>query len=89
MTLTNDSDESVRVPSIFRFHLQDPAGRGSTSEYLSSVEDLEYDELAPGGSPVSGSVCFDDPGQSGEYVVLGEGLFGFSDTTRIGWVTER
>ncbi|MEV0946875.1 DUF4352 domain-containing protein [Rhodococcus sp. NPDC049939] len=89
ITVTNDGDESVRVPSSLDFQLQDPAGFGRSSSFGSGIEELESGQIAAGGSPVSGPVCFDDPEQSGEYVVLGNHLFGYLNKNRIGWVTER
>ncbi|AOW93990.1 hypothetical protein BFN03_18555 [Rhodococcus sp. WMMA185] len=89
VTLVNGSDKSARVPSSHNFHLQDPEGFSRTSSFVSGAEELEFGEIAAGGSPTSGLVCFEDPGQFGEYVVLGEGLFDFLDTSRIGWVAER
>lgn len=84
VTIKNDGASTARY-NAFDWKLQYPSG--DTKETSVSGEDPLYSgEIAPGGE-ATGSVCYDDTGESGKYVLINEEAFDFSNE-RAAWINE-
>ncbi|SDD32971.1 DUF4190 domain-containing protein [Auraticoccus monumenti] len=81
----NDSDEQLSYNS-FDWQLQNPQGNIVMSAFTIRDDQLESGELAPGGE-VSGEVCFDATGDSGQHVVLTQPFISLSND-RGAWLNE-
>lgn len=85
VTIKNDGDTQVSY-NIYDWSLQYPSGdiKDPTAPNENS---LSHGDIAPGGS-AQGSVCFDDTGHSGQYVLISDDLFSFSSERAV-WITKR
>jgi len=68
VTLVN-RDEKSQPYSQFDFKIQSPGGDVQGATLTNKEPSLSSGTLTNGGSK-TGFVCFDDPGQPGEYIVI-------------------
>jgi hypothetical protein len=81
----NNSTESVRFGST-DWHLQNPQGAVKDATFAMGVKTLDYGELRPGGGTIAGTVCFEDPGLKGDYLVVHKPMFSLNPT-QVEWAT--
>jgi hypothetical protein len=79
----NRSGKTRSYSSLSDWKLQNPNGVVVTPTLLG--ETLGSGELVPGGH-VTGKTCFEDPRLAGEYVIINDELFSFSND-RVEWRT--
>ncbi|WP_181032558.1 MULTISPECIES: DUF4352 domain-containing protein [unclassified Arthrobacter] len=84
-TLQNNSDETIDF-NIFDWKLQSPSGTIRNSTVVGSDNSLSSGEVAPGGT-ATGDVCFNDPAETGQFVVLYEPVFSFF-SDRGAWIND-
>lgn len=85
VVLKNDGDSEVSYNAL-DWELQYPSG-DIKNHTISGGDSLSSGEIAPGGT-AEGSVCFKDDGDNGQYILISEGLFSFSNE-RGAWITNR
>lgn len=85
VSMTN-RDEKTQQYASFSWKLQSPSGDVKDTALSESNNEFGVGELAPGGVK-TGTLCFDDPGVAGVYVVLWEPDL-FSSTDRGAWLNK-
>lgn len=83
VTMVNRDDKSQSY-YVYGWKLEAPSGDTKDVAISAHNNDWGNGDLAPGGSK-SGTICFDDPGQPGSYVVLWQPDT-FSSDARGAWV---
>ncbi len=85
VSMTNRDEKSQQYAS-FSWKLQSPSGDVKDTALSESNNEFGVGELAPGGMK-TGTLCFDDPGAAGVYIVLWEPDV-FSSTDRGVWINK-
>lgn len=86
LTIVNNGDDAAPF-NTFDFTLQDPAGASRNATFGGTDNDLGSGELAPGGT-ASGDVCFEGGSEPGQYALIYEATFSFSNERAV-WVNNR